>query len=130
MTIETAAIASTLTPGAFKGRMAWVADLTREALRERRNDGLILHLTYAPEAAGRVRDLISRESECCAFLGFDLREDGGAVHLTVTAPAEAQGVADLLFAQFLPQDAGASAAWTRPDPTADRCSCRTAGGPR
>ena len=62
--------------------------------------GLILHLTYGPEAAEAVRDLGRKEQTCCAFLRFEMREDATGVHLSVTAPERARDAADLLFAHF------------------------------
>ena len=100
-------IACTLTPGDFNSRLAWIAELTRDALREHRRDDLVLQLTYAPEAAHRVREMVRREQACCAFLTFDLREEPDAVRLIITAPEDARAAADTLFEQFVAMaDAG------------------------
>lgn len=100
MPTQSPPIACTLTPGEFESRMAEIAELTRDGLKEHRRDGLTLHLTYA-HAADRVREMVRRERECCAFLAFDVCEDGDAVRLTVTAPEEAREVVDILFEQFV-----------------------------
>jgi hypothetical protein len=93
-------IACTLAPGAFLDRLAWVAELQRDALRHLERYDLALVLTYDPAAADRVRELVRREQACCSFLTFDLREAADAVRLTITAPERARLAADLLFAQF------------------------------
>ena len=50
--------------------------------------------------------MVRLEQACCAFLTFDVTAAGGHVRLTVTAAERAREVADLLFEQFLPADAG------------------------
>ena len=98
-----AAIACTLTPGDFRERVNWIRNLARESLRNVRRVPLALHLTYAADAAGRVREMVREEEACCAFLRFDLREDAGGIHLTVAAPEEARDAANELFAHFAPE---------------------------
>jgi hypothetical protein len=100
-TSEAAPIACTLAPGDFDNRLAWIAELARDALREHRRDDLVLQLTYAPEAAHRVREMVRRERTCCAFLTFDLREDPDGVRLIIAAPEDARAAADALFEQFV-----------------------------
>jgi hypothetical protein len=95
-------IACTLGAGDFKARLAWIADLNRRALRGARRDDLRLELTYAPEARDDVSLMVRQEEACCAFLAFDLSEEGGAVRVTITAPEEARAAADTVFAPFAP----------------------------
>jgi hypothetical protein len=99
---ESPPIACTLAAGHFKDRMAWIADLNRDALRSHRRDDLRLELSYALEAASRVRELAHREQECCAFLIFEVHEDAEKVRLTIDAPEDARDAADILFEQFQP----------------------------
>ena len=101
MTTEAAPIVCTLTPGNFKSRMEWIGDLARDGLTAHRRDGLTLHLTYALAAADRVREMVRQEQECCAFLGFAVREDAGAMRVTITAPETARETAEMLFQQFV-----------------------------
>jgi hypothetical protein len=42
----------------------------RDALRGYDREDLVLNLRYAPEAAGRVADMMRKEQACCAFLIF------------------------------------------------------------
>ena len=71
-------IACTLGPGDFQTRMRWIADLNGRHLKAQRRDGLTLHLSYQPAALEDVRELVRRETECCAFLTFALAEAPGA----------------------------------------------------
>jgi hypothetical protein len=100
-TSAAAPIACTLAPGDFKDRLAWIASLTRDALRTYQRHDLSLILSYAPDAADRVREMVRREQECCSFLTFDLREEPHEVRLTITSPDEAREAADMLFEQFV-----------------------------
>jgi hypothetical protein len=94
-------IACTLTAGDFKDRLGWIRELSAKSLRSHRREGLMLELTYDRRAAADVHEFVRREQACCGFLRFDVRESADAVHLTITAPPEAQGAADELFAYFV-----------------------------
>ena len=98
---DAAPIACTLAPGAFQDRLAWIAELTRDALRHHERRDLTLVLVYDPSALDRVRELVRREQTCCAFLTFDLREETHETRLTITAPGRARIAADMLFDQFV-----------------------------
>jgi hypothetical protein len=98
-------IACTLGPQDYEERISWIRTLTLQALREHRREGLVLRLAFAPDAVGRVRAMVERERACCAFLTFELHERPDAVHLKITAPEAARGLVDLLFRQFLPENA-------------------------
>jgi hypothetical protein len=97
------AIACTLGAGDLKARVASIQDLARRSLKASQREPLRLHLTYGPEALAEVQDLVAKESDCCAFMDFDLRHDEAAVELTITAPQAAAAAADELFAHFAPQ---------------------------
>jgi hypothetical protein len=96
------AIACTLDSSDFKDRVAGIRDLASRHLLSSRREPLRLHLTYAATALLEVQDLVARESECCAFLDFDIRS-GERVDLTITAPESAALAADELFAHFAPE---------------------------
>ena len=95
-------IACCLSDGDYQRRIAWIADLTREALQTHERDDLMLRLVYAPEAAAKVRALVEQERICCAFLTFEVHEHSDAMYVTITAPEDARRAADTLFAPFLP----------------------------
>jgi len=98
---NTGPIACSLTAGNLKDRLAWIGELTRDALRSHERRGLMLDLRYAPEAADRVREMVRKEQECCAFLTFETHEDPDEIRLTITAPEAARKAADELFEQFV-----------------------------
>jgi|SRR5579864_152193 len=98
---KTAPIACTLPTADFKDRMEWIGELTRDVLRKYERHGLVLDLRYAPEGAARVREMVHKEQQCCAFLTFKIREELDEIRLTITAPADAAEAADLLFEQFV-----------------------------
>lgn len=99
--MESQPVACSLAAGDFQERVAWIATLTRDALRSYDRDDLVLHLRYAAEAASRVGEMMRKEETCCAFLTFDMHEFGDEVCLTITAPENARAVADALFEPFI-----------------------------
>jgi hypothetical protein len=99
---ESAPIACALTPGDYKARLAWIAELARDALRSHERRDLELELVYAADAAQRVREMVRKEQDCCAFLSFDLDERSDEIRLTIKAPERAREAADMLLGQFLP----------------------------
>jgi hypothetical protein len=113
---EPAPIACTLGPGDFRQRHAWIADLNRDALRAQHRDGLRLELTYAPAALDRVREMVAREQDCCAFLTFDLQDEADTVRLVIEAPEDARDALDAVFEPFQTRE-----------PAASVCGCSSAG---
>jgi hypothetical protein len=101
LAIDPPPIACTLGPGDFQARLAWIAALNARALRGHHRDDLVLHLTYAADAADDIREMIDKEKACCAFLDFATCEDAAGLQLTVTAPEEAREAADLVFEPFV-----------------------------
>ena len=100
-----APIACTLEAGDYKARLAWIAALNAEALRGAVLHGLRLELTYAAAARERVRQMVRQEQACCAFLGFEVREDAEAIRVTIEAP---EGVRDAIETVFAPFRSGTS----------------------
>jgi hypothetical protein len=100
---ENRPIACTLIEGDFQDRLAWIAELTRDALRGYDRADLTLKLRYASEAVQCVRDLMCKERACCAFLTFEMLEHADEVWLTIKAPEDARTMADALFEPFLPR---------------------------
>jgi hypothetical protein len=94
-------ISCTLTTGNFKDRITWIGELTSDALRSYQQQGLVLDLRYAPESADRVREMVRKEQQCCAFLTFEIHEEPDEIRLKITAPDEARDTAALLFEQFV-----------------------------
>jgi hypothetical protein len=94
-------IACTLQGDCYQERLAWIEELARDGLRGVSREDLRLVLRYAPDVVSRVREMVGKEQECCAFLNFDLTETSEEVRLTITAPERAREVADALFEQFV-----------------------------
>ena len=97
---ESPPIACTLGAGDFTDRMGWIRELSAKSLRSHRREGLMLKLTYDKCAASDVQEFVRRERACCGFLRFDVRDSIDAVHLTITAPPEAESIANDLFDHF------------------------------
>ena len=115
-----APIACTLDTDGFKQRLAWIVELNRDALRGHERDGLVLHLRYDAKSADRVKEMVRREKQCCAFLRFDVRDEGDEVLLTITAPVEARVASETLFEQFVSRGQSGTAAPAR---IALACTC-------
>ncbi|QYO76572.1 MULTISPECIES: hypothetical protein [Devosia] len=96
------AIACTLDAHDFKERAASIRDLASRHLLSSNRQPLALRLTYAAEALGEVEALVAKESDCCAFLDFDIRA-GEQIELIITAPENAALAADEFFAHFAPE---------------------------
>jgi hypothetical protein len=101
MTAHDPPIACTLATEDFQDRLAWIAALTRDALRGYSRDDLVLSLRYAPEAASRVRELMLKEQVCCGFLAFEMYQHPDEVRLTFRAPEDARASVDALFRPFV-----------------------------
>ena len=112
---DEAPIACTLADGDFQARLAWIADLNRTSLLSEHREGLRLLLIYRRSARQRVETMVTRESDCCAFLNFAMRDAEDGVLLTITAPEAARFAVDAVFAPFqsAPHD----------QPTASGCGC-------
>jgi hypothetical protein len=96
-----APITCTLGAGTYQERLAWIAELNRSELQGSRREGARLILTYGPGAGRRVREMIRREQECCAFLGFKLTDGEKGLTLVITAPEAAWDALDAVFDPFL-----------------------------
>ena len=118
MTTSALPVACTLGAGDYRERLAWIAELNRTALRHHAHDGRRLVLTYAPGSGDRVRELVRRERECCAFLSFTLHEDPDTVRLTIDAPEAAGASAAVLLEPFTASESAA--------PTAAGADCAVA----
>jgi hypothetical protein len=93
-------IACTLTPDGMTARLALIDALAADGLldRTRTETGLRVRLRDTPEIEQRTRELVAAESECCAFLDFELGRENGDLVLEITGPADARPVIDMFFA--------------------------------
>jgi hypothetical protein len=99
-TMDEAPIACTLDGGSYKARMEWIANLNGRALRAARREDLRLELDYVATALADVRQMVSQERQCCAFLTFDVIEGKEIVTLAIGAPETARDAAEALFEPF------------------------------
>jgi hypothetical protein len=85
-------IACTLAPDQLRGRMALVDTLASDALLAQGpiDGGVRARFRDEPGIERRVRELAAAESQCCAFLRFDVHRDGQALLLDITGSPEAQ----------------------------------------
>jgi len=84
-------IACTLSPDQVEGRLAEFHELfAAHLVRLERPAPTHLRLVLAAEAGEEaVRDLLTRERGCCAFLDFTVRAEGGELLADLQVPAEA-----------------------------------------
>ena len=101
MTTNNAPIACTLGGTDYTERLAWIASLNHDGLLSHERHDSALELRYVATVRDRVRELVRKEAECCAFLTFALDESRGDVRLTITVPAREGEAADLFFEPFL-----------------------------
>jgi len=81
-------IACSLDGGGQQARLAeWRGLFAQATAREPVTDGV--RFTLPAARAGRAAELAAAEQRCCPFFRFALVFDGGDVHLTVQAPADA-----------------------------------------
>jgi hypothetical protein len=67
-------------------RPAAIRQLGRDGLLALEREPRRVVMRFATEVRDRVDWLVAAESRCCAFLGFEVAEQPGAVVLTITAP--------------------------------------------
>jgi len=79
--------------------------MRRTSLLSHRVAGRRLCLSFRPEAAPELRDIVELERACCAFLEFDVEDRDTEIVLTITAPPNAKESTSWLFAQFTPHSA-------------------------
>jgi hypothetical protein len=109
MTTSTKPIVCTLSPTAMAPRLAQIRDLTRRHLRGHLFHGSTLVLTYDVAASDELRQIVSLEQECCAFLDFEIRTQADAIELRIAGPEQEGGDTQWLFSQFLPETQAAAA---------------------
>jgi hypothetical protein len=96
---ELPTLACSLSPDERAQRGRELQELARRALAKRDREEAAVVLTYraAPGVEGALRDVISREAECCPFLDFELATGDRELSLRVSAPAGAEAMLDLIY---------------------------------
>jgi hypothetical protein len=85
-------IACALSSDELPERLADVRAIGRDALLSVSAEG-VLRFRVDEGTRARLEAIIAAESSCCPFLSFDLREQGGALLLTIGAPDDAEPLA-------------------------------------
>jgi hypothetical protein len=95
-------IACSLSAGELSTRLDEIAAVGHDALDSVRTTGARSVLRFRPEQGvrGRLESIVAAEAECCAFLSLGLRDEAGALVLTIEAPAEAEPVVAEMVAAF------------------------------
>ena len=86
-------IACSLDASDLPGRIAEIT-AAGQALRDVQATPHVAVLRFVAHERTRKRltAIVAAESQCCAFMGFDLREETDEVVLTITAPDGAEAV--------------------------------------
>lgn len=81
-------IACTLSPADMPRRAADIRALGRDALVavERSEASATLRFRRDPDIRDRLEAIVAAESECCAFIDFELADGDDAIVLTLRAP--------------------------------------------
>jgi hypothetical protein len=95
-------IACSLTTTELPARLAEMAALGRDALVEARRERAHAELRFTAGAGvrERVKAIVQEETQCCAFLTMDVRDEPDLVVLDISAPAEADLILDELVDAF------------------------------
>jgi hypothetical protein len=91
-------IACSLSPGEMQQRGREIEALAREALVDGERGERSVRLRYRRSDAvqAALLDLVRRESACCPFLSFAVREDETLLTLDISGPPEAAAVLDAI----------------------------------
>ena len=95
-------IACTLTATDLRQRLAEMSALGEAGLRssEIRSRRAVLRFERSADVRERVDAFVAAESECCAFLGFELGETPTAIEVGITAPPGAEPVLEEIVSAF------------------------------
>lgn len=93
-------IACTLGPDGMTARLARIDALAADGLLERTptESGVRVRLLDRPDIEQRTHELVAAESQCCAFLDFDVRRENGDLVLDISGPENARPVIEMFFA--------------------------------
>lgn len=101
-------IACSLSAADYRERLDEIAEVGRSSLidvEERPHEG-VLRFRNSPSALDRLREIVSKEAACCAFLSLALRASDSEVVLTVRGPAGARPVVSDLIRSFRGDEPG------------------------
>lgn len=95
-------VACSLAAGDLERRLVAIAKLGADSLTGRTVEGGRYLLRFRDDATtrGRLRAIVAAEAECCSFLELALGEEAGELVLSISAPEDAEPVADELARAF------------------------------
>jgi hypothetical protein len=95
-------IACSLSATDLSARLTQMAELGRAALVDVRHEGRRAELRFAAGAGVRARvdGIVAAESQCCAFLELNVRDEPDTIVLTIQAPDGAEVVLQELVDAF------------------------------
>lgn len=95
-------IACSLGAGELQQRLAAIAEVGASSLLSRamHDESHLLRFRPDPGTRRQLEGIIAAEADCCAFLNLSLHEDEGALVMSITAPKDAQALADGLADAF------------------------------
>jgi hypothetical protein len=102
MTPEELPIACSLDADEIKQRLAEISAIGGDALRDVQSSPSQASLRFAAgdERRERLAAIVAAEARCCPFMTFELRDEAGAIVMTISAPEGAELVFDDLVAAF------------------------------
>jgi hypothetical protein len=109
-------IACTLTPARMSGRADELRALGRDGLLAASHAGGAASLRFRPGVRARLEAIVAAESDCCAFIDFQLTDEDGELVLRLEAPEGGELAVQLLVDMFRagqPDVLPASRPWSR-----------------
>jgi hypothetical protein len=85
-------IACSLSAAELPARLGEMRAIGRDALLSVDRDGA-MHFRAGKATRQRLEAVVAAESRCCAFLSFDLRDDGDELVLSIAGPPGAEALA-------------------------------------
>jgi hypothetical protein len=106
--MASAPIACSLSAVDYRERLADIAEVGRSSLIdvEERPHESVLRFRNSPSTRDGLRQIVSKEAACCAFLDLSLRASDTELVLTVRGPAEARPIVSDLIRSFRGEEPG------------------------
>ena len=101
-------IACSLSAVDHRERLAEIAEVGRSSLIdvEEHPHESVLRFRNSPSALDGLRQIVSKEAACCAFLDLSLRASDTELVLTLRAPADARHIVSDLIRSFRGDEPG------------------------
>ena len=95
-------IACSLDADELRQRLSEISAIGGQALRYVHSlpGQAVLRFAAEDETRARLEAIVTAEARCCAFMDFELRDEPGAIVMTISAPEGAELVLDELVAAF------------------------------